>query len=231
MKFLNVVLITAFLGLASTNLTYGQLGFDICDALCEGEFFLFLGGACNTVSGSDDYGDNKNVFGGTLGFSAPVPLSDRTTFEPGLLLNQKGGRSETDFSGDGIEGSYEEKTTDTYLSVPLQARYSPIPSVPGLSVIGGVQPSFLLGSKTKVSSSFGENETRRGTDGRNKLDAGLLVGAGYQFDFGLKVDAVYDHGLVNVSDNGGDFKNRSLRVVVGYRLPFNPYSKNSYKKN
>jgi hypothetical protein len=232
MKFLNTLMISLVLSLTFSQTSYGQSDFFAwCEALCKGQFYAMLGGGCNTVSGDSDYGDSGSIFGGALGFSAPIPLSERTKLEPGLLLNNKGGKSETDFSGDGIEGSYESKTTDTYLSLPLTARYSPIESVSGLSLIGGVQPSFLLASKTKASSTFGESETRRGTEGRNKLDAGLLVGAGYEFDFGLKVDAVYDHGLVNVSKNGGGFKNRSLRVVVGYRLPFNPYSKASYKKN
>jgi|GEM_PF-3647798 len=233
MKYLNILIALVFLGMTSCTALLDPSSEEarICNYLCNAHFSPMVGFSSNTKSGDGDYGDSSSKLGGILGFAAPVPVSDELTLEPGLMLNSRGSRFETDFSGDGIEGTYEEKTTDTYLSAPLMARYSPIPKARGFNLIGGVQPSFLLGSKTKTTSSFGEDQSTSGTDGRNKLDAGLLVGAGYQFNFGLKVDAVYDHGLVNLWKEGGDFKSRSFRVVLGYRLPFNPYSKASWKKN
>lgn len=115
------------------------------------------------------------------------------------------------YSAQGNHSDKNNKTTLSYLNVPILANFYPIPDL-GLAVKIGLQPGFLLGQTTYF---LGEKFT--GTDGLRTFDLVVPVGVSFEAPFRLIVDARYNFGTVNI-DNDFTGKNSYFSLTVGYRF-------------
>lgn len=134
------------------------------------------------------------------GIFAEIPFNNVFSFQPELLLVQKGGSDSGDFSdeddffGDG-ESSDSESLTFNYLDLPLLARAN-IPLDRDFSpyVVAGPSIGYLL----SVSASSGDDEDI--DEFFKSFNLGFIIGAGVEFG-NLSVDLRYDIGLTNIFDD------------------------------
>lgn len=92
----------------------------------------------------------------------------------------------------------------SFVRIPIMAKYYIIEN---LSLQAGPQLGF------RVNAEDGLDDVTK------SFDAGISGGAGYEFPFGLFVDARVNVGLVNISDiSGVDMTTHSFMVGAGYRF-------------
>lgn len=92
----------------------------------------------------------------------------------------------------------------SFVRIPIMAKYYIIEN---LSLQAGPQFGF------RVSAEDGLDDFTK------SFDAGIAGGAGYEFPFGLFVDARVNVGLVNISDvDGWDMTTHSFMIGAGYRF-------------
>ena len=116
----------------------------------------------------------------------------------------------------------------SYLQLPIYGAYK-IEVVPGTKIVFNAGPylAYGIGGQTKVSGDiaiFDEiatgdgNTDTYGTDGfLKRFDFGL--GAGVGAEFGNIVATIrYELGLVNIGQDGLDYKNRNAALILGYRF-------------
>jgi hypothetical protein len=124
----------------------------------------------------------------------------------------------------------QRNTILSYLTVPLNVGYAPIKKHKEFRVQTGLVPGILLSRKTNTNS-FGSELSDSGTENLRTIDLGLMVGASYIFKNNIGVNLLYDHGLINT--NTQEFMpkafNRTIKLLVFYRLNFNPFVKSSYQ--
>jgi hypothetical protein len=159
-------------------------------------------GGLNLYNLSDDSDDNSDMKAGIhLGILAHIHMSDNFALQPELTYSMQGAKSE--FDGD--------KTTINlnYINVPLLFQYM---FDNGFRLQAGPQVGILTSAKLKVG-----NETEDVKDGFNSLDFSLPLGVGYISPSGFGVDARYNIGLSNVSeDDNNKVFNRGLQLGVFY---------------
>ncbi|MEL6303499.1 MAG: porin family protein [Bacteroidota bacterium] len=171
--------------------------------------------------GEYDYGgqDNSSRLGVQLGARALLPINDNFSVESGLGYATKG--STTDFGSESEGGeafSFEERTRLSYLEVPILARYQF--NNTGFNTFAGLQPSLLLSAKREVEGTGQQSASMDVKDSFKNFDTAAVLGVGYRFNNGLRLNASYDFGLVNIVDSNtqglGELRNRSLKLSLGY---------------
>lgn len=202
------------------------------------------GATLATLSGKYEYeisDGTKTLFkpGFLFGASVPFQLSPMFSIETGLQVETKGYIEKFSYEDDyepdqgNVFGfaaasqlaasNFRDETTFTYLGVPVTVNVSPFPQVPGFGFMGGVQPSYLLGRKSK-SSGFGSSTTDKSTEGFKALDLGVLLGADYRLENGLGLRLTYEHGLTDITELN-TFQNRAVKLTATYDIPINLFSK------
>lgn len=171
--------------------------------------------------------ESEMKIGFHTGFYVLIPLADRVSLEPGVYYSTKGAKTEEkgvmEFFGEVVAYDVEGKTTLKYLDIPVLVRFNVIS---GLNVFIGPQFSYLLGNKAEVKGSISYNgieeaisESDNSTEGMNKIDLGLVMGLGYQFDNGLNLNVGYDLGMSNVvKESDTEINNRVIQISVGYNF-------------
>ncbi|MCC5938981.1 MAG: PorT family protein [Lunatimonas sp.] len=148
---------------------------------------------------SNDY---TNRVGFHAGIFANMFVVDRFAIEPGVYYSVKGTQND-DFA--------DSRAILNYLDVPILFRFY---AGEGFNFFAGPQGSILMGSKFEANvlgSTLGWN-----TDAINDIDAGLVVGLGYNLPVGLNLQASYDLGLTPVfKDSQAEVYNRGFKVSVG----------------
>lgn len=124
-----------------------------------------------------------------------------------LLYTQKG-----EFSGVGYDG----KEDFTYITVPIMIKFYP---VLGLNLQLGPQFGILLDGERQTNGFLGttKQDIRDQYDGN---DFAVSAGAGWDFKFGLSLDARYNIGVkdINNAGNGEEAKTRVFLVSVGWNF-------------
>ena len=122
------------------------------------------------------------------------------------------------YSRQGVSFGKEEDTRSkerlNYLNVPILANYY---IIGGLAVKAGIQPGFLLNSKSMAKN----NETTVKTDskGWSNADFSIPVGISYDCPFGIILEARYNIGVSNiVASDKGTARNSVFSITVGYRF-------------
>ena len=100
-----------------------------------------------------------------------------------------------------IEGAKDYKVN--YLRIPIMAKYY---IAEGFNLQAGPELAFKAGGDATIN------------DGIKSMDYGLGFGAGYELTNGLMFDARYNLGLANISNVGGNVKNVSFQIGLGYRF-------------
>lgn len=171
-----------------------------------------VGGTLATFTSSDDAKFKLGLVGGAeFGYKVMESL-DVTA--GALIAMQGSGYKDTNYLKDA-------SATLTVLNIPILANYY---IIPGLAVKAGIQPGFLLSSKSKgteIYNGIEEKYENTSTDGLEKFGLSIPMGVSYEFsDF--VIDARYNLGLTNVSKHNGDKKpkNSVFMLTLGYKIPF-----------
>ena len=125
-----------------------------------------------------------------------IKFNDKIAIQPELLYSQQG--ADFDF------GEFDL----SYVNVPVVLKYY---LVQGLNIQVGPQFGFVVDDKISFDNiAEGAEEAYDA----NSFDTSGVVGLGYDFPFGIRVDARYNFGLTEVSDNGG--KNSVVSLALGF---------------
>ncbi len=147
------------------------------------------------------------------GAFALVKFGDLYAIQPEIIYSRQGGKSRTDGLDD---------IQINYLSIAITNKFHIIPDNGFHLLIG---PSFDM-SVGESSSIANLNDTPE----LNFFDFALFAGVGYEFDFGLILEARYKNGLINVdlfasTDDGrfnttGNVLNSVFQVAAAYKFDF-----------
>lgn len=159
-----------------------------------------------------DVKDPEGSYNSRTGYHAGVFLRgkfSKVAIQPELLLFTQG----TDASNTTL-GEY--KDSFTYLSVPLMLKYYPIL---GLNIQVGPQFGFLLDGERKYEGLLGNGSTDI-KDYYSSSDVSVSVGGGWDFKFGLSLDARYNIGVkdINNATNGEEAKSKVFLVSLGWNF-------------
>ena len=169
---------------------------------------------------------NKNNIGFHIGGTVDFPISDVFSIETGLIFTTKGVKYElSEFI---LLGNMDikAKTTLYYIDIPITPKFTFDLGGSELFVLAGPYIGIGLFGKAKAEVTFmGETESDSedvewGSEGLNRLDYGLTLGAGLQFT-AISLGLYYNYGLANISsdsDNGWRSNNRVLNISLGYRF-------------
>ncbi len=141
------------------------------------------------------------------------------SIQPEAYFSQKGA-SLGEFAFEDV--SVKSDWNTSYLEVPVLARLGlGVPGAPVRPVLfAGPAVGILLSSKVKgeVGGISAEEDVK---DDSKSLDFGGVIGAGVEFG-NFQLDARYTLGLTNFVDGDDvvDVKNRTISILLGYRLPF-----------
>lgn len=140
---------------------------------------------------SNKTGFQAGVFGG-------IKFSDKLGIQADLLYSQQG----AEFDGGEFDLSY--------VNVPIVIKYY---LFQGLNLQAGPQFGFVVDDKITYKV-FGEVVEKTKAEA---FDLTAVVGAGYDFPFGIRFDARYNFGLTDVAkEEGVKGKNSVFSLALGY---------------
>lgn len=149
---------------------------------------------------------------------ADVPVASNFSFQPGLSLQNKGGKFSTNDFID-LEDDQSATMNLMYIEVPLNFVYN-IPAGAG-NVFLGAGPYAAYGASVKVKSgSFSESGSFDEAD-LKPFDAGVNFLGGYKLANGFLINAGYGLGLTNIAkdtDGDGSLKNKVFSVGIGFQF-------------
>ena len=149
------------------------------------------------ISNGTDWDSKSGIHAGGL---AHIHVSTRFAVQPEIMISCQGGQK-----GD------DNKLRLTYINVPVLAQYM---VSDGFRLQTGPQIGFLIGAEQKLGNIEVDID-----DAFDAVDASWVFGAGYIFSSGLGIDARFNLGLNNISDDE-DFKakNRVFQLGLFYQF-------------
>lgn len=154
----------------------------------------------------------SNLTGINLGGVATYQLNKRFDLQAELTYNQLGYLEK-----DVVRNEVGEPVANGdmtcrhhYINLPVLVKFFP---VRGFNIQFGPQFGYMAGSKIKIN---GYTEPKK--PDYNKFDFSLAAGIGYEFDFGLFLDARYMFGLTSTIRDMESWENRAYSFSVGYRF-------------
>ena len=177
----------------------------------------------SVVDLSNGFISTKSRTGFHIGGYASIPLTETISFEPGLQYSQKGYAMKGDLKITALKFlgvNASAKVEANYFDMPLLVKAE---VAKGLSIYAGPQISYLAKTSLHVNTSVLGisllNKRLDLTDNFNRVDMGIVAGAGYQFDNGFNIKAGYDYGLSKL-DKNDNFKayNRVVKLSLGFRF-------------
>lgn len=204
----NLLLLAAAIGFATAS--YAQTSYGVK----AGVTFPKM-----TISGGSVSYTSDAATGFYLTGYADVPVANNFSFQPGISLQNKGGKFTSDeyidFDTDAASGTVNLM----YIEVPLNFVYY-IPAGTGNLFLGaGPYAAYGVSVKAKSgnmseSGSFDEMDL-------NAFDAGVNFLGGYKLSNGFLINAGYGLGLANMlkdSDGEGSMKNKVFSVGIGFQF-------------
>ena len=150
--------------------------------------------------------ENKALTSGHFGVFARFKLLGTLAIQPEILYSMQGFTLECSASEIGFSQDFKLKMN--YIQVPIMLKFYP---VSGFNLQAGPQIGYLASAKFM------------GEDFKEELQSthwALNVGAGYDFPFGVGLDARYCIGLTNViedfRDGNGSNKSNVFTISVSY---------------
>ncbi len=148
------------------------------------------------IDNGDDYGSKAGLHIGGL---AHIHISQHFALQPELVFSMQGGKDDV------------TKLNLNYLNVPLMAQYM---TLDGFRLQTGPQLGILVGAESKVGDV--EVDVK---DDLSSIDFSWSFGAGYLFPSGFGIDARYNHGISNISDDESfEARNRVFQVGLFYQF-------------
>jgi hypothetical protein len=170
--------------------------------------FGVRGGVNFFTWGGDDASGNDytNRAGFHAGIYGNMFVTDRFAIEPGAYYSIKGTQA---------DNFVDSRTILSYVDVPILLRFY---ATEGLNLFVGPQGSILVNSKLEGEAFNGPTFTFD-RDDINDLDAGLVLGIGYNLPIGLNLQGSYDLGLTPVfKDSDANVYNRGFKISLGFSL-------------
>ena len=150
------------------------------------------------ISNGDDYNSKAGLHIGGL---AHIHISRQFALQPEIIYSMQGGQDESE----------NIKLRLNYINIPVLAQYM---INDGFRLQTGPQLGFLVSGKSKV----GDLE-RNVKDDLSSVDFSWAFGAGYLFPSGFGIDARYNYGISNISDNTTfKAKNRVFQFGLFYQF-------------
>ncbi len=132
------------------------------------------------------------------GIFAGIKFTDKVGIQADVLYSQQGAKFDA--------GKFDLN----YINVPIVLKYY---LFQGLNIQAGPQFGFILDDNIYVDA-FGTNSIEANAE---KSDVSAVIGTGYDFPFGVRLDARYNFGLTDVSKtNNFEGKNNVFSVALGY---------------
>lgn len=136
-----------------------------------------------------------------------------------VLFARKGSEYELNTKTLELEQQLKNNYKLSYIDVPLLANFY---VTRGLALKAGVQPSFLIAAKNKVSGTVNGEKVDDKLDLKDAIrtvDFAIPVGISYTFRMGLVLDVRYDISCTNLLKEG-DYKltNRVATLTVGWKF-------------
>lgn len=138
---------------------------------------------------SNKTGFQAGVFGG-------IKFTDKVGIQADILYSQQGAKF--DFGKFDLD----------YINIPIVLKYY---LVQGLNLQAGPQFGFVVKDDIETDNNGG-GSTKFSAE---NADVSGVVGAGYDFPLGLRVDARYNFGLTEIVD-GAKSKNSVISLALGY---------------
>lgn len=158
--------------------------------------------------------DDKTGFVG--GGYMTVPVGRFLGFQPEVLFSQKGFRS----TGRVGTGTYSLERTTNFIDIPLQLQVKPFRF---LTLLGGVQYSYLLSQKDQLS--FGPTVIEQYAEFENESIRKNVFGAVAGVDINIQHFVISGKACWDLSANRADgssytprYKNIWLQATLGYRF-------------
>lgn len=155
--------------------------------------------------------DAEASYNSKSGYHAGIFMRSRfskVAIQPELLLyTQKG-----EFEGPGYDGSEDF----TYLTIPVMIKFYPLL---GLNLQVGPQFGVLLDGERTTRTILGTSKSDI-KDQYDNNDFSISAGLGYDFSFGLSLDARYNIGVkdINNASNGEEAKSRVFLISLGWNF-------------
>jgi len=139
-----------------------------------------------------DVTDSSSRTGLLFGVFAGIKFSDKIAIQPELLYSQQ----EAEFDADKIDLNY--------VNIPVLLKYY---VAGGLNLQAGPQFGFVVDDNLKDSVAAGVEA--------ESFDLTGVVGVGYDFPFGIRIDGRYNFGFTEVVKDGNG-KNSVASIAIGY---------------
>lgn len=149
-----------------------------------------------------------------IGASIGIPLLERLGLHLGAGYSQKGFALSVFGVETTTEVDYLEITALAGVPIPVGERAS-------VHLLAGPALAFKLSCQLSVTFMGDSGTEDCGEDGPNAMDLGLMGGArlviGVSEKLGLSLDALYNHGLLDMDDIDSEviFKNRVMTLQAG----------------
>lgn len=164
-------------------------------------------------------GDGTNYRAGVnVGVFANYRINNLLAIQPEFLYSMQGAAfDDVPVLTETLESSY----TSHYIDIPVLLKVYPWR---GLNVQVGPQFGFCVDDEYKLKLAGKELSSddlkKYGYDqSARTFDFAIALGLGYEFDFGMTIDARYNFGLTNIYEKG-DAKNTLLMISLGYEFDF-----------
>ena len=222
-----LILITAIL--LTVNIGHSQVftifGKDIGFLYVGPKFGMGTSFISNYTQGEQKTRLFLNVVGGVVG---EFGITERLSIQPEILFSRKGGKSFFEYN-DPNDAAFDyksiNKTIANYIGIPILAKYSFL-KIKDFKIhgSGGFYTNIATGQKFKSVTEYSDDTFEYEEDiPKNfykKVDFGLSIGAGAEYDlgFGLLVgELLIDHGFVDNYENDLiDKSNRHTSVTVAF---------------
>jgi len=172
-----------------------------CAVAAQQTHFGLKGGVNFSSVEIDDGDDYESKTGIHLGGLAHIHITRHFALQPELVFSMQGGEDESE----------NMKLKLNYINIPLLAQYM---TNEGFRLQTGPQLGILASAKSK----FGDVEIDSDDD-VSTVDFSWSFGAGYLFRSGFGIDARYNLGISNISDDESfEARNRVFQLGVFYQF-------------
>jgi hypothetical protein len=186
-----ITLLVAVVALSTT--VFGQTTFGVKGGLNMANFKLSGGGVSL---------DTKMKAGFEIGGFANFGINEKLSIQPELLFAQYGCKFDDDFSDKPLKANL--------ITVPVMVKYS----FGEINLMAGPQLGYIMSAEIDGEDVMGED-----VFDMKSLDFGLAIGAGYEMENGIGIDARYYFGLANLTNmEDVTAKNSSLQIALSYRF-------------
>ncbi|GAA0882198.1 MULTISPECIES: porin family protein [Sphingobacterium] len=206
--------------LLSAAILFGSLG-----AFAQGGLGYGLRAGVNIPKYSFENGSSESNTGFFVTGYLDAPISPNFSIQPGLSLQNKGGK----YTATSDNATGELKQSIMSLDIPVNAVAKFPTGGSGNFFIGaGPYVGFALSGKNKFEASSNNASVKREWDVKfgsgdgdelKRTDFGINFLAGYQLSNGFQINAGYGLGLTNLSPVSNlSTKNRVWSVGIGFGL-------------